>query len=71
MNKRNLTSTFYAPNKITVHNMDTGKKVDCDVIDYGEKRIVAAAYGAKINLNLTHSGVYEGKMAGMTLTYKK
>jgi hypothetical protein len=71
MNKRNLTSTFYAPNKITIQNLDTGKKVECDVIDYGEKRIVAAIAGAKINLNLMNSGIYEGKMAGMTLTYKK
>lgn len=66
---RNLTSTFYAPKTISVHNLDSGKKVDCDVIEYGEKRITCAIHGAKIILNLTNRGNYEGKMAGMTLSY--
>lgn len=66
---RNLTSTFYAPKTISVHNPDSGMKVECDVIEYGEKRITCAVHGAKIILNLTNRGTYEGKMAGMQLIY--
>lgn len=67
---RNLTSTFYAPSKITVVNQDSGRKVECDVIDYGKTRITAAVQGNKIVLNLNEKGIFEGKMVGMTLTYK-
>jgi hypothetical protein len=69
MSNRNLSSTFYAPNSILVHNLDSGKKVDCAVIEYNDKRITCAIAGAKIILNMTNRGVYEGKMAGMVLVY--
>ena len=66
---RNLKSTFYAPESIIVHNLDSGKKIECAVIDYSEKKITCAVSGAKIILNMTNRGVYEGKMAGMTLIH--
>jgi hypothetical protein len=67
---RNLTSTFYAPDRITVTNPDSGRTVDCNVIDFGKDRITAAVNGVKIILNRTDKGYFEGKMAGMTLRYK-
>lgn len=66
---RNLTSTFYAPDKITVINPDSGTKVEADVIEYKQDRITAAVKGVKIILNRSPKGHFEGKMAGMTLTY--
>ena len=66
---RNLTKTFYAPNEITVTNPDSGHKVQCQVIDYGKTKITAAVQGNKIILNLNEKGLFEGKMAGMTLLY--
>jgi hypothetical protein len=66
---RNLSSTFYAPNSIMVQNLDSGKKIECAVIEYNDKRITCAVAGAKIILNMTNKGIYEGKMAGMTLIY--
>jgi hypothetical protein len=69
MANRNLTSTFYAPKKIVISNPDTGRMIDADVIDYGTDRIVAAVHGIKVILNLNEKGIFEGKMAGMTLFY--
>ncbi len=66
---RNLTSTFYAPDKITVVNPDSGTEVKADVIEYGADRITAAVSGVKIILNKNASGKFVGKMAGMTLIY--
>lgn len=66
---RNLTSTFYAPDKITVVNLDSGAEVKADVIEYKQDRITAAIAGVKIILNKNPAGKFIGKMAGMTLAY--
>lgn len=66
---RNLTSTFYAPDKITVVNLDSGAEVKADVIEYKQDRITAAVAGVKIILNKNPNGKFIGKMAGMTLAY--
>jgi hypothetical protein len=69
MTKRNLTSTFYAPDKITVVNPDTGRKVECQVIEYNTNRITAAIQGNKLLLTRNRNGIFEGRLAGMTLFY--
>lgn len=66
---RNLTSTFYAPDKITVVNLDSGAEVSADVIQYSKDRITAAVGGVKIILTKTTTDKFVGKMAGMTLAY--
>lgn len=69
MNKRNLSSTFYAPDKIVITNLDNNVQVECSVIEYGAKRITAAIQGQKIILDLNSRGFYEGNISGMNLRY--
>lgn len=70
MANRNLVRTFRAPEKITVINLDNNCEVQCAVIDYGKLRITVAVNGIKIVLTKNSKGVFEGKLAGMSLQYQ-
>ena len=54
-------------NKVKVINEDTGITVDADVLSRTNDRLVLAINTVKVTLAKTASGMYVGKMLGMSL----
>jgi len=54
-------------NKVKVINEDTGITVDADVLSRTNDRLVLAINTVKVTLAKNASGMYVGKMLGMSL----
>lgn len=53
--------------KVKVINEDTGKAVEADVLSRTNDRLVLAINTVKVTLTKNASGMYVGKMLGMSL----